>query len=1130
MKLPVNISKITPPYLPEILPRPRLLDLLEKNKDKKLILILGQAAQGKTTLAASYVKTSKIPTAWLNLDQSDSDPINLLQLIVHSLQYVLKDTDLSPFLYEYNGMMSSKRRVLLFRDCADFISKNVPNTLQLVFDGLNRLFQDALPFRCLQVLMENLPPNVHLMMLSRGTPPLSLEFQHLKIRQEALVLSNDDLAFTEHEVNDFFQKIKNISLNDEQLRKIYTATEGWIGGLILLSESLLRLSAISREKYIAEEIPAFFNKEIFQYFGKEILSSQPKEVRQFLLKSSMMDIVEPSFVKELFKIENAEKILRDHARKNLFVQPFYDAKKGWQFRYHHMFRNFLKGKYLAETTAEERDSIKLKAGNLCQQRGELENAIKYFLEAKAYSQAISLIEQLGSDLLRKGRISDLASWIYALPEEFLQKNPWLLLYLTMSKPLIAGKENVISFQKAYQLFKEGGETRGELISLAQLMSTIIQTGTHLFPIHQLIEKAEVLLGSGEGDAYPYERATLWYCIGQAYLLAEGDIRKGIQACENAYLISKQIHDNSLQAHALVSSAVGFICVGEFSLAGEACKKLEALAEKIDYHKELKAINVMVNCILANSQGDFEKAHSLSKTLQMGIEKYGFISMAPWLYEITGYLRLVRGDLIDAEQIGNRYVSTTRSIKNAFLKGLALRLLGLIYLYQKDFKKAREVVDQSIEALSKEAPSRYHLNRVKIISGLICHEMKEVEKGEKELNEALEYFSFIQSYNSLVETHLGLAFLKWDQNKREEASLHLQTGFKIAAEKRYEHLYFFGTIYLMKACLLALELKIDERTDYIGHLFMTHFSSATEEELKKLSNHSDPEIRERTWKVRRRIHRSNVPRLRIQTLGAVQVFRGDSPMEESEWDRIQPKQLLKAIVSYGGQRIPKEILMDELWPEENPRAAEKNFKTALQRLRKSLEPFIHKEFGSSYIHLYDNQILLDTELCQVDINQFLSLLKMAEEKEKRGDIKAALSHYTEAMELYKGEFLPEELYAPWVDKKREELREKYIKLLNKMANLHERQGAVKKTIDCYKRAIQTDPILEESYQKLMSFYSGKGMYNDALRIYEECKKALKKGLKSKPDLTTEAIHKKVLEKVGSSRSPRRKARAERNADR
>ena len=538
----------------------------------------------------------------------------------------------------------------------------------------------------------------------------------------------------------------------------------------------------------------------------------------------------------------------------------------------------------------------------------------------------------------------------------------------------------------------------------------------------------------------------------------------------------------------------------------------------------------VLCILASSQGDFEKARGLSKTLQMGIEKLGFMSAAPWVYEIIGYLKLMRGDLIDAEEIGNRYLSTTRSLKNSFMKGLAFRLLGLVYLHQKDFKKAREAIDQSIEALSKEAPSRYHLNRVKIISGLICHEMKEVEKGEKELSEALEYFSSISSYISLAEIRFVFAFLLKDQGMNDEAASHLRMGFKIAEERKYEYFYTLGAKYLTKACLLALELKVGGAIDYAAHLLSTRLSSFAEEELENLSNHPDLKVRQEAGEIRKQIHRSKITPLRIETLGGFQVFRADSPMEESEWDRIQPKQLLKAIVSYGGQRIPKEILIDELWPEESPRSAEKNFKTTLQRLRKSLEPFTHKDFGSSYIHLHNNFVFLDPELCQVDINQFFSLLKMAEDKEKRGDVKAALSHYTEAMELYKGEFLPEELYAPWADKKREELRERYIKLLNKMANLHERQGTLKKAVDCYKKAIQTDPILEESYQKLMNFYSGKGMYNDALRIYEECKKALKKGLKSKPDLTTEAIHKKVLEKVGSSRSPRRKDRAERKADR
>jgi two-component SAPR family response regulator len=604
-------------------------------------------------------------------------------------------------------------------------------------------------------------------------------------------------------------------------------------------------------------------------------------------------------------------------------------------------------------------------------------------------------------------------------------------------------------------------------------------------------------------------------------LVEGDIRKGIQTCEHAYLISKQIHDISVQVYSLVSCAVGFICVGEFLRAEEACKKIEALAEKFEYHKELKTITLMVNCLLTNTQGDFEKAHRLNKELQMGIEKYGFISIAPWVYEITVYLKLIWGDLIDAEEIGNRYLSMSRSLKNGFLKGLALRLLGLIYLHQRDFRKAKEAIDHSIEALSNEAPSKYHLHRDKIISGLICHEIKEVEKGEKELDEALQYFSSISSYNSLVETHLCLAFLKWDQNKRKETSLHLQAGFKMMAEKRYKHLYILGSIYLIKAFLLALELKMGGPTDYIANLLATRFPSATEEGLKKLSSHPDPRVRERVEEIRRTIHRSNIPLLRIETLGQFQIYRGDSLIREEEWDRNQPKKMLKAIVSYGGHEIPKEILIDELWPEESPKAAEKNFKTTLQRLRKSLEPSIHEDFSSSYVHLHDNVVSLDPELCQVDANLFLSLLKKADEIEKRGDKKGALPLYTEAMEIYRGDFLPEELYAPWADKRREELRAKYIELLNKIAGLYERQGAFKKSIDCYKKALQADPLLEEPYQKLMTFYFSKGMNNEALRIYEDCKKVLKKELKTKPDSKTTAIYNKVLEKIGGSQPAKRK---------
>jgi DNA-binding SARP family transcriptional activator len=57
---------------------------------------------------------------------------------------------------------------------------------------------------------------------------------------------------------------------------------------------------------------------------------------------------------------------------------------------------------------------------------------------------------------------------------------------------------------------------------------------------------------------------------------------------------------------------------------------------------------------------------------------------------------------------------------------------------------------------------------------------------------------------------------------------------------------------------------------------------------------------------------------------------------------------------------------------------------------------------------------------------------------------------------------------------------------------------------------------------MTFYSNKGMYNEALRTYEDCKKALKRELKTEPDSTTTAIYRKVLEKVKVPRTPPKKA--------
>ena len=100
----------------------------------------------------------------------------------------------------------------LFREWTRSLFDLIPSPLQIVLDGLDRLSPDAPAFKFLQILIENAPPNIHLILLSREMPPLSLEFQHLKIRQGAFVLTNEELAFTLDEIKEFFNKIKRIPL------------------------------------------------------------------------------------------------------------------------------------------------------------------------------------------------------------------------------------------------------------------------------------------------------------------------------------------------------------------------------------------------------------------------------------------------------------------------------------------------------------------------------------------------------------------------------------------------------------------------------------------------------------------------------------------------------------------------------------------------------------------------------------------------------------------------------------------------------------------------------------------------------------------------------------------------------
>ena len=251
-------------------------------------------------------------------------------------------------------------------------------------------------------------------------------------------------------------------------------------------------------------------------------------------------------------------------------------------------------------------------------------------------------------------------------------------------------------------------------------------------------------------------------------------------------------------------------------------------------------------------------------------------------------------------------------------------------------------------------------------------------------------------------------------------------------------------------------------------------------------------------------------IRVRTFGNFQVFRGETPVRDQDWKARLPKLMLKALIARGASGVPKDLLIDDLWPNASPDSVETQFKVTIHRLRRALEPSTDKAHGSSYVALKDNLVSLKKDLCRTDLEEFLSLQKQAGKAEEAGDVGRAIQYYSSAIDLYTGDFLAEDLYETWAELKRYQLRTMYIDLLYRIAALYEAQGRPKKASEAYKTVIKTDPICEAAYQKLMLIYSNSGMRAEAMKVYEDCRKALSREIGVEPGRLTSSIYKKIIE--------------------
>src|SRR4028119_1510643 len=207
-----------------------------------------------------------------------------------------------------------------------------------------------------------------------------------------------------------------LSLSAENIAALEEATEGWVAAL--------QLAALStRDRADATAFVGSFsgsNRHVLDFLSDEVLERQPANVKEFLLKTSVLERMSAPLCDALTGRDDGQGMLERLDRGNLFVIALDDERR-W-YRYHHLFREFLRGR-LGREGPDSTGKLHLRASGWYEKNGHLAEAIGHALAAPDHDLAARLIEEGVQGAVERGEGTTALRWLESLPTEAKRLRP-----------------------------------------------------------------------------------------------------------------------------------------------------------------------------------------------------------------------------------------------------------------------------------------------------------------------------------------------------------------------------------------------------------------------------------------------------------------------------------------------------------------------------------------------------------------------------------------------------------------------------------------------------------------------------------------------------------------------------------
>ena len=209
----------------------------------------------------------------------------------------------------------------------------------------------------------------------------------------------------------------------------------------------------------------------------------------------------------------------------------------------------------------------------------------------------------------------------------------------------------------------------------------------------------------------------------------------------------------------------------------------------------------------------------------------------------------------------------------------------------------------------------------------------------------------------------------------------------------------------------------------------------------------------------------------------------------------------ALIAMGCAGVSETRLIDALWPFLEGDSGHNVFTTTLHRLRKILG-------AETAVVVSKGKVDLNPGVCWVDVRQVEMMLDKADKawERKRPPEKAA-ELAEQALSAYKGNFLANE-EAFWALPMRDRLKSKFARCVVRLGRFYEDQKKHEKAVFCYSRGLESDPLIEEFYRRLMACHICIGQMSEARAVFERCQDNLSKVLGTVPSPETLTLLSKI----------------------